>query len=165
MGDTTVEEIKVEKGKKKIDIVFETKDLNVIPVIMEMIRLSKVEGIDLNEIELFIRTNIGKRDTKLWVVFDGEKVKGFLLAYVVFPFVAPEVFIAWVYTNPGNTKASKLLYDAVERWARRIGIKKLSAIVRDNLKAFEKAWGFKLEYYTVSKEIIPKEDDNNVRII
>jgi len=140
------------------NLIFESKDLRVIPDVMEMIKKSKIDGVDLAEMELFIRTNLGKKDIRLWISFNGDKITGFVLAYLVFPILKPEVFIAWTYIDPKEKKLGESFIRVVENWARSNGIKKISAFVRDNLKAFEEKYGFKLDYYGVSKILEDKEE-------
>lgn len=134
-------------------IIFNTIDLRVIPEVMEMIKKTKAPGIDLKEVELFLYKNVIRSDTKLWVSFDGNKFTGFLLAYLVYPAIKPEVFVAWVYVSSQEERLGEDFMRLVERWARNLKITKISAMVHNNLKAFQTKYGFKLKYYGVEKEI------------
>lgn len=150
----------------KESVIFETTDKRIVPEVMKMIEDSKVDGVNPVEIELFIRKNLQDPNTKLWVAFDGDEFTGFLLAYLVAPMIKPEVFIAWAYAHPKARRVGRQLNDAVEKWARSLKITKISAIVRKNVEAFQKKYGFKLEYYEVYKELKPEggKDVGNVQV-
>jgi hypothetical protein len=136
-------------------MIFETVDKRVVVDIMELVKKSNKGGIDLREVELFIRSNLGNRDTKLWIAFNGDKITGFLLAYIVSPMVTPEVFIAWAYVDPKESKVGKQFHHLVEKWATSLHITKISTYVRENVEAYQRKYGFKLDYYGVSKDLKP----------
>jgi len=135
------------------NVIFQTTDKRVLPDVVEMIKKSNIKEVDVKEMAYFIYKNLGNPETRLWVSFNGEKITGFLLAYIVYPVISPEVFIAWAYVDPKEKGLAKQFHVSVENWAKSLKIKKISAIVRKNLKAFQKSFGFNLEYYTVSKEV------------
>lgn len=148
-------------GMSKVNYVFEATDKKIIPVIRDMIDLSSkslsLKGVDLDEVEVFISSNLGKPDTKLWILYDGENINGFIFAYIVHPAIHPEVFIGWAYSDPHVVGGGKMLMSKVEEWARKKKINRISAMVRNNLKAFERSFGLELEYYGVGKEVIKGE--------
>ena len=76
-----------------------------------------------------------------------------MLAYIVYPFKTPEIFIGWTYTDPKERVLCKELLQRVEDWAKKIRVKKISAMVRKNLEAFNKKYGFKLDSHLVTKEL------------
>ena len=143
---------------KEKNLIFRSIDIRIIPYIMEMIRKSKVENVDLKEMEAFIYRNIAKPDTRLWIAFDGEKINGFLLAYLVYPLASPEVFIAWAYSDPKMKDIGPQLMETVEKWARYLKITKICTMVRKDVEAYQKKYNFVLDSYNMYKEIKLKED-------
>jgi hypothetical protein len=144
------EEYMTNVGK---NLIFQSTDVKVIPEVMLMIHKSRVKGVDLEEMEAFIYRNLSKSDTRLWIAFDGTKITGFLLAYLVYPYSKPEVFIAWAYSDPWAKDVAPQLMDITERWARSLKITKICTMVRKDLSAYQKKYGFVLDSYNVYKNI------------
>uniref|UniRef100_A0A6H1ZXC4 N-acetyltransferase domain-containing protein n=1 Tax=viral metagenome TaxID=1070528 RepID=A0A6H1ZXC4_9ZZZZ len=146
-----------EKGLVKTglgqSLVFQTIDVRVIPEVMDMIRKSKVDNVDLGAMESFIYRNIANPETKLWIAFDGNKINGFILAYLVSPYSKPEVFIAWAYADPKVKDAMPMLLETTEKWAKALRITRVSTIVRKNVDAYERKYGFTLDSYNMYKEV------------
>jgi len=135
------------------NLVFQSIDIRVIPHVMDMIKKSKVENIDPREMESFIYRNIAKPETKLWIAFDGDKINGFLLAYIVSPYSRPEVFIAWAYADPKSKDVGPKLMEVVERWAKALKITRICTMVRKDVEAYEKKYGFTLDSYNMYKDL------------
>ena len=125
---------------------------------MEMIKKTKSHSLNLHEIELFLYKNIANPDTRVWISFDGIKITGFTLAYIVYPAIKPEVFIAWAYMSPRSTLGQDFL-NRIEDWAKQIGTSlkmpeiRVSAMVRKSLKMYEEKYGFRLDSYNVIKDL------------
>lgn len=144
---------KLEVKEKAKNLIFQSIDIRVIPEVMDMIKKSKVEGVDPREMEMFIYKNIAKPETKLWIAFDGDKINGFLLAYLVFPYSRPEIFIAWAYADSKYPEIAPQLMETVEGWARYLKITKIITMVRKDVEAYQKKYGFTLDSYNMYKNI------------
>ncbi len=123
--------------------------------IAEMV--GKVDEVDYTpkQFKVWLIKNFDHRDTKAYVdLNEAGEIESFVIAQVVKPLIDRELFIPIAYVKPNSNGLSKELWARIEGYARYKGAKKISLYTKGRIKSYRKKYGFKLEHFCLSKEVL-----------
>ncbi len=110
----------------------------------------KVCEFDLKELSIFLSRNMD--NPAVLVLMDTGK-NAFSVSSVWRDMVTPYVMIMYAWSSPKYPELSSMEMAIIKRWAKTMGMSVIRAVVRKNIKAWEKKYGFKQDGYLVKLEV------------
>lgn len=104
--------------------------------------------VDDARLEQWLNVSIGTEVFNVWIAYEDEPI-GIITAEIVEEF-EPTVFIGFCNSKP---KATSLLLEKVEEWAKSKDIHKLLFHTQRNPLPFVKKYGFDIRKVEMTKEI------------
>lgn len=142
--------------------IIKTSDPNIIEHIlpfMEKLINKNHERYKLETFTKWLRTAISNPLVNIWVAVrqgnkfyaDDSGINGYLISTITADIEIEYMNIIHLYSD--NKKVTKDLLTTSENWAKKHGIKISAGISKRNPKAWQKAYGYKLNSYNMIKEL------------